>query len=57
VTVHAADNVEMADRSVRYAGLLADATTFWSTTLEEVIRTGVLPSPAVRALRDRYLQR
>jgi hypothetical protein len=47
----------MADRSVRYAGLLADATTFWSTSLEEVLGTGVLPSPAVRALRDRYLQR
>jgi hypothetical protein len=57
VTVHAADNIEMAERSVRYSGLLADATTFWSTSLEEVLGTGVLPSPAVRALRDRYLQR
>jgi hypothetical protein len=57
VTVHAADNVEMADRSVRYAGLLADATTFRSTSLEEVLGTGVLPSPVARALRDRYLQR
>ena len=57
VTVHAADNVEMADRSVRYGGLLADATTFRSTTLEEVLGTGVLPSPVARALRDRYLLR
>jgi hypothetical protein len=57
VTVHAADNVEMADRSVRYGLLLADATTFKSTTLEEVLGTGALPSPAVRALRDRYLLR
>jgi hypothetical protein len=55
VTVHPAGNVEMADRSVRYAGLLADATTFRSTTLEEVLGSGVLPSPAVRALRDRYV--
>ena len=55
VTVHAADNVHMADRSVRYAALLADATTFRSTTLEEILGTGVLPSPAVRALRDRYV--
>ncbi len=57
VIVHAADNVEMADRSVRYRGLLADATTFRSTTLEEVLETGALPSPAVRSLRDRYLLR
>ena len=57
VTVHAADNVEMAERSERYGGLLADATTFRSTTLEDVLGTGALPSPAVRALRDRYLQR
>ena len=49
VTVHAADNVEMADRSVRYGGLLADATTFRSTTLEEVLATGALPSSAARA--------
>jgi hypothetical protein len=55
VTVHPAGNVEMADRSVRYAALLADATTFRSTTLEEVLGAGVLPSPAVRALRDRYV--
>ena len=57
VTVHAADNVDMADRSARYGGLLADATTFLSTTLEEVIETGALPSPAARAVRDRYLPR
>ena len=57
VTVHAADNVDMAERSVRYGGLLADATTFWSTTLEEVLGTGALPSPGVRALRGRYLHR
>jgi hypothetical protein len=55
VTVHPAGNVEMVDRSVRYAELLTDRTTFRSTTLEEVLRTGVLPSPAVRALRDRYM--
>jgi hypothetical protein len=57
VTVHAADNVEMADRSVRYAGLLADATTFRSATLEEVLEAGAIPASAVRAIRDRYLPR
>ena len=57
VTVHAAGNVDMADRSDRYGGLLADATTFRSTTLEEVLGSGALPSPAVRALQDRYLLR
>ena len=57
VTVHPAENVEMADRSVRYGALLADTTTFMSTTIEEVLGTGVLPSPVVRAIRDRYLQR
>jgi hypothetical protein len=55
VTIHPADNVDMADRSDRYGGLLADATTFRSTTLEEVLETGALPSPAERRLRDRYL--
>jgi len=57
VTVHAAGNVDMADRSDRYGRLLADATTFRSTTLEEVLGSGALPSPAVRALKDRYLLR
>jgi hypothetical protein len=57
VTVHAADNVDMAERSARYGGLLADATTFRSTTLEEVLGTGALPSRAVRAIQDRYLPR
>jgi hypothetical protein len=57
VTVHAAGNVDMADRSDRYGRLLADATTFRSTTLEEVLGSGALPSPAVRALQDRYLLR
>ena len=55
VTIHAAGNVEIAERSERYGGLLADATTFRSTTLEEVLGTGALPSPTIRALRDRYL--
>jgi hypothetical protein len=57
VIIHAADNVDMAERSERYGGLLADATTFRSTTLEDVLGTGALSSSAVRALRDRYLQR
>jgi hypothetical protein len=57
VTVYPADNADMADRSVRYGALLTDAATFWSTTLEDVLGSGALPSPTVRALRERYLQR
>jgi hypothetical protein len=57
VTIHPAGNVEMADRSERYVGLLADTTTFSSTTLEGVLETGALPSSTVRAIRDRYLPR
>jgi len=57
VTVCPADNADMADRSVRYGALLTDAATFWSTTLEDVLGSGALPSPTVRALRERYLQR
>jgi PD-(D/E)XK nuclease superfamily protein len=56
VTVHAAGNVDMAERSVRYGGLLVDPTTFRSTTLEDVLGSGALPSPTVRAIRERYLQ-
>jgi hypothetical protein len=55
VTVHPASNVEMADRSSRYAALLTDETTFRSTTLEDVLNAGAIPSPSVRSLRDRYL--
>jgi PD-(D/E)XK nuclease superfamily protein len=55
VTVHPAGNVEMADRSERYGALLADATTFKSTTLEDVLGGGALSSRTVRALQDRYL--
>jgi hypothetical protein len=57
VTVHPADNVDMAERSERYGGLLADPMTYRMTTLEEVLGTGALPSSAVRTLRDRYLPR
>ena len=57
MTVHAADNVDMAERDERYGGLLADPTTYRTTTLEEVLGTGALPSSAVRTLRDRYLPR
>jgi hypothetical protein len=56
VTVHAADSVEMAERSVRYRELLADARTFMSTTIEDVLDTGALADAAVRAIRDRYLE-
>ena len=55
VTVHAADNLDMAERSVRYGGLLADATTFWSPALEEVLGTGALPPRAFEPFGNRYL--
>jgi len=50
VTVHPAGNVEMADRSIRCAELLADATAFRSATLEDVL--GAAPSPPLRSWRS-----
>jgi hypothetical protein len=55
VLVHPAGNVDMADRAARYRNLLADDTTFLSTTLEEALETGALPAASVRSLRERYL--
>jgi hypothetical protein len=55
VIVHPAGNVDMADLAARYRDLLVDDSTFRSTTLEDVLATGALPSTSVRALRERYL--
>jgi hypothetical protein len=55
VTVHPVDNLDMADMCARYQVLLRDPTTFRSATLEEVLDTGVLPTRAVRSLRERYV--
>ena len=57
VIVHAAGNVDMADRSERYRELLRDETTFAMLTLETIVDSGELPAATARALRDRYLVR
>ena len=55
VIVHPSDNVDMADMCARYRALLADDTTFASTTLEAILDGGPLPTSAGRVLRERYL--
>jgi len=55
VLVHPAGNVDMADLARRYRALLADETTFYSTTLEDVLQGGAIPARSARALRERYL--
>lgn len=55
VIVHAEGNVDMADRSERYRGLLADDATFAALTLETIVDSGRLPVATARAIRDRYL--
>jgi hypothetical protein len=57
VIVHAAGNVDMADRSARYRDLLGDDATFATLTLETIVDSGGLPVATARALRDRYLVR
>jgi hypothetical protein len=51
VVVHPSGNTDIAAACARYRSLLADDSTFASTTLEEVI--DVLP--ARRKLLDRYI--
>jgi hypothetical protein len=55
VLLHPAGNVDMADLAQRYRDLLADDTTFLSTTLEDVLDGGSLPAASVDALRERYV--
>jgi hypothetical protein len=55
VVVRAAGNSDFADACERYRALLADASTFSSLTLEQLLDSGVLPRPSVAALRDRYV--
>jgi PD-(D/E)XK nuclease superfamily protein len=55
--VHPADNVDMADMCERYRELLDDKAAFRSTTLEELLASGVLPSRSVRDIGERYLLR
>jgi hypothetical protein len=50
VVVHPAGNSDFADACARYAGLLAERSSFSSLTLEEL-----LPLQSNAAVRDRYL--
>jgi hypothetical protein len=53
VVVHPAGNPDVAEGCAQYRALLADKSTFDSTTLEELLDADVLPATA--ALRERYL--
>ena len=55
VVIYPAGNVDVAAACDRYRALLADASTFTSVTLEDVLGTGALPASAEAALRDRYV--
>ncbi|TML28531.1 MAG: hypothetical protein E6G26_05850 [Actinobacteria bacterium] len=53
LVVHPAGNSDVADMADRYRKLLADDATFATLTLENLLRSGVLP--AANALRERYV--
>jgi PD-(D/E)XK nuclease superfamily protein len=55
--VYPAANTDWADLVARYASVVADASSFASLTIEDVLRSGVLPRSSARALRDRYVVR
>jgi hypothetical protein len=55
VVVHPADNSDFADASTRYAGLLAERSTFSSMAFEETIGADALPPQTASALRVRYI--
>jgi hypothetical protein len=55
VVVHLGGNEDVAEQCARYRTLLADASTFSSVTLEELLDAAVMPAPTVAALRERYL--
>jgi hypothetical protein len=57
VVVHPAGNTDFAEACGRYRALLVDESTFSSTTIEQLLEAGALPTPTVAALRDRYLPR
>jgi hypothetical protein len=56
VVVHPSGNSDLADACERYRALLADESTFASSTLEELVNAGVLPRRTDAALRQRYLR-
>ena len=55
VVVHPAGNVDVAESCERYRALLADESTFSSTTLEAFLDAGALPRRVEAALRKRYV--
>jgi hypothetical protein len=55
VVVHPAGNSDFADACARYRELLVDQSSFASTTIEELLDTGVLPANTARVFGDRYL--
>jgi hypothetical protein len=55
--VHPAGNSDLADACARYRTFLADDSTFSSLTLEQLLRSGVLPRKTASAVRERYLPR
>jgi len=57
VVVYPAGNTDYADACNRYRALLADTSTFSSTTVEELLDADALPARTARALRKRYISR
>jgi hypothetical protein len=55
VVLYPAGNVDYAEATSRYRELLADASTFGTTTLEELLDASALPAPTTPLLRERYL--
>ncbi len=55
VVVHPAGNCDAVDACARYRAMLADEGTFATMTLEQLLDSGTLAGPTVRALRDRYM--
>jgi hypothetical protein len=57
VVVHPAGNVDYAEATEEYAGLLADRSTFATATLEEILDAAGLPPATATAVRERYVVR
>lgn len=55
VVVHPAGNTHIADACARYEELLADRSTFMTTTLEALLDARALPRATSAVLRERYL--
>jgi hypothetical protein len=55
VVVYPAGNSDVTDAVARYRELLADESTFASTTLEELLDAKALPTQTEAKLRKRYL--